>query len=338
MKHDEPELVDEYLWDGSGELDPEIVRLERLLAPLRPASPLRVLPPRTAPVARRFLRPGTAAAAAVLLIATASWYLLAGRRTGWEVRSLAGVPVVEGAVLDREGRLRVGEWLVTDAVSRARIGIGRIGEVDVDPHTRVQLVASGVREHRLALERGTIHARISAPPRFFFVNTPSATAIDLGCAYSLQVDDAGAGLIRVTQGWVAFERGGRESYIPAGAVCATRPGVGPGTPYYEDAPSGYGEALTILDFATPADPRRPAAFELVLSNARERDALTLWHLLVRGPANERARAYDRLAVLVPPPFGVTREAVLRGNRAALHRWWDVLSPDRRWWRLLKKKW
>ena len=107
-------------------------------------------------------------------------------------------------------------------------------------------------------------------------------AIDLGCEYTLQVDDAGAGLIRVTSGWVEFESDGRESFVPEGAMCATRPGVGPGTPRYEDAPSGYGEALTILDFERPDDPRRAAALDLVLSTARRRDALTLWHLLARG--------------------------------------------------------
>ena len=133
------------------------------------------------------------------------------------------------------------------------------------------------------------------------MNTPSATAIDLGCEYTLQVDDGGGGLIRVTLGWVSFEGNGRASYIPEGAIGATRPGAGPGTPYYEDAPSGYGEALEVIDFESGNDPRRADAFNLVISSARRRDALTLWHLLTRGTIAERGRVYDRLAALVPPP-------------------------------------
>ena len=67
--------------------------------------------------------------------------------------------------------------------------------------------------------------------------------------------------------------------------------------------------------------------------------MTLWHLLTRGSPEERARVYDRLAALVPPPEGVTRELILAGNRAALDRWWDQLGVDvRTWWRLFKKKW
>jgi hypothetical protein len=203
----------------------------------------------------------------------------------------------------------------------------------------VQLLAARGREHRLSLERGTIHARIWAPPKFFYVNTPAATAIDLGCAYTLHVDDSGAGLLRVTHGWVGFERDGREAYIPQGAVCATRPGIGPGTPRYEDAPSGYAEALAVLDFGAADDPRRAAALELLVSQARRRDALTLWHLLARGTAAERARVYERLASLAPPPRAATAARVLAGDRDALAAWWDSLEVETgTWWRLLKKKW
>ena len=236
-------------------------------------------------------------------------------------------------------RFAVGARLVTDAVSRARLVVGHIGQVDVDPNTRVQLIEARGREHRMSLERGTIHARIWAPPKFFFVNTAAATAIDLGCAYTLQVGDDGSGLLRVTHGWVAFERDGREAYIPQGAMCATRRDVGPGTPRYEDAPSGYGEALTLLDFGPKGDPGRAEALALVLSQARRNDALTLWHLLARGSADERVQVYERLASLAPPPEGVTRDLVLRGDATALNMWWDSLGFDTTtWWRLLKKKW
>jgi len=334
-----------YLWDRSGEPDPEVVRLETLLGQLRQHGTPPALPDRP----RRGLRVSTwtmgvlSAAAAVLLIAAVGWVVLERTRNGWSVQTITGTPSVDGVRAGGAGstagvRLGIGEWLVTDGSSRARIAIGQIGRVDVEPNTRLQLMEARGREHRMALARGTIHARIWAPPKFFYVNTPSATAIDLGCEYTLQVDDTGAGLIRVTLGWVGFEGDGREAFIPEGAVGATRPGVGPGTPYYEDAPSGYGEALAILDFGRLDDPERGAAFELIVSAARRRDALTLWHLLSRGTTAERARVFDRLAALAPPPRAVTRAAVLAGNRRALDQWWDSLGIDNTtWWKLKKKK-
>lgn len=335
------ETPNDYLWDRTGVPDPEVVRLEQLLGSLRPQRPVPAFPPARTAARRAFgaAMKALTAAAVLLLVTAAAWLVLTMRQTAWSVQRVAGMPVVDGQTISGGGRLGVGEWLVTDATSRARVAVARIGSVDVDPNTRVQLVESKGREHRMALERGTIHARIWAPPKFFYVNTPSAVAVDLGCAYTLQVDETGAGLLRVTHGWVGFETDGREAFIPQGAMCATRPGIGPGTPRYEDAPSGYGEALTTLDFGSPGDPGRDAALELILSRARRRDALTLWHLLSRGTADERARVYDRLAELAPPPKGITREAILRGERGELDVWWDSLGVETgTWWRLLKKKW
>jgi hypothetical protein len=334
------EKVSDYLWDRTGDPDPDIVRLETLLGTLRTRTPAPAVPTGRMAV-RRALGVGLkalTAAAAILLVATAAWFALGLRRGAWAVQSLAGTPVVDGQAIAGGGRLGIGEWLVTDAVSRASVAVSRIGRVDVDPNTRIQLVESQGREHRMALERGTIHARIWAPPRFFYVNTPAAVAVDLGCAYTLQVDETGAGLLRVTSGWVGFHHDDREAFIPEGAMCATRPGVGPGTPRYEDAPSGYAEALSTLDFSAPGDPGRAAALDLILSQARRRDALTLWHLLSRGTRDERSRVYDRLNELAPAPPGVTRESILRGDRGELAYWWDTLGVETgSWWKLLKKK-
>lgn len=342
----------DYLWDGSGPADPDVERLESLLRPLghtrdavKGAAGLS-LPPRpvqgVAPARRpqrivQALRPALAIAATVVVGLTV-WFGWGIWRGGWSVQTIAGAPQVDGRAVDDDGLLRLGERLVTDGASRARISVGRIGRVDVDPDTRLQLLSTGGTDHRLSLERGTIHAQISAPPRFFNVNTPYAVAVDLGCAYTLHVDDSGGGLLRVTHGWVAFDYNGREAFIPQGAVGATRPGVGPGTPRYEDAPSGYSEALAVLDFSDAGAAARGAALDHVLSHARARDALTLWHLLSRGTPEERARVYDRLALLGPPPRSVTRDAVLSGNREALMSWWDSFGFEgTRWWQRLKKK-
>ena len=184
-----------------------------------------------------------------------------------------------------------------------------------------------------------MQALIWAPPGQFYVATPSAVAADLGCAYKLEVNDAGAGLLTVTRGWVAFERNGRESFVPAGARCETRPGIGPGTPYQEDASAAFRAALARLDFESAGKDRRMEALNKVLAEAREKDALTLWHLLFRDDEEERSRVYDRLAALVPPPAGVTRTGILSRNQGMLDVWWDALGlGDTNWWRMWKRPW
>ena len=330
---------DGYLWDRTGPPDPEVARLEELLRPLahRGGSPPL---PRWAGRRRRGMGVARALllAAAGLVLGFAVWFLSGGIRGGWTVQHLAGAPRIDGVSLDGDTLLRRGGRLVTDSSSRARIEIGRIGRVDVDPGSRVSLVTAGAREHRLALDRGRIHARIWAPPRFFFVDTPSAEATDLGCAFSLEVDEHGAGLLRVTHGWVQLAYGGREAFIPQGAVGQTRRGVGPGTPRYEDAPAGFAGALTTLDFGATDDPARRAALQTVLDSARRRDALTLWHLLTRATPAERALVYERLAALAPPPAGAPREAVLRADARALEAWWNSLDVEgTSFWSRLKNR-
>lgn len=324
--------MSDYLWDGQGEPDPEVERLERALRPLRLAPRPLVLP---AEEPRRAPRPlggvfVTLAAAAGLVVALLGPRLAAPR--GWLVERLAGAPRVGGNVVADAGRLKVGEWLTTDAGSRARLSIGDIGEVVLEPGSRLGLKDAGRRQHRLTLPHGVIHAKIGAPPGKFYVDTPAATAIDLGCEYRLEIEEDGTGALSVLLGYVGLEWQGRESYVPERARCLMRRDVGPGTPFYADAGSELQRALLEFDFTAPASERRGALL-VVLSEARPKDALTLWHLLLRVAPAERGLVYDRMAKLLPPPRGVTREGVVSGDRAMLDSWWDLLEiGSMKFWR------
>jgi hypothetical protein len=261
-------------------------------------------------------RPALAASLALLFVLGASWFYLRSPRRSWEVARLAGAPSIDADRMDSTGRLGIGEWLETDADSRAQIKVADIGQVEIDPGTRIRLVETRPTEHRLELARGRMHANIYAPPRLFFVDTPSAVAADLGCAYTLEVDDAGRSILHVTAGWVAFETKKHESMVPAGAACVTQPGAGAGTPYFEDASKLLIDSLAKFDFAGGGND----ALNAVIAEARPRDTLTLWHLLARVEGDARARVYERLAALAPPPTSITREGVMLLDPAMLYEW------------------
>jgi ferric-dicitrate binding protein FerR (iron transport regulator) len=254
--------------------------------------------------------------------------VVAGVALWWSVRPASpawNVEWLDGA--KRPGRLAVGQRIVTGAGERARIEVADIGEVTLEPRSRARLVRSSAEERRMALERGTLHALIVAPPRQFQVETPAVTAVDLGCAYTLEVADDGRSVVTVETGWVSFERDGRETFVPAGARCVTKPGEEPGLPHYLDAAPTL---IAALDRATVDR----TALDAALAAARPADALTLWHALARTEGESRAAVYDRLAALAPPPAGVTREGVLRADPAMLDRWWNALGlGDVEWWRL-----
>jgi len=323
-------MSDDYLWDRSGAPDSEVERLEELLSQYRHRGPDTLALPARVSFFGSWLRPLAAFAAVVLLAAAGFWLLRSPSSSSWEVVSLAGTPRVGSEALEGTGRLPVGEWLETDAASRARISVGLIGTVEVEPHSRLQLVRAQARDHRLALARGRMRARIWAPPRLFFVETPAALAVDLGCVYTLEVDAAGAGLLRVESGWVQLESESRESVVPAGAVAAMSPGAGPGAPYYPEATEAFKASLMTLDFGGAQD--RAAALSILLAETRREDSITLLTQLARLEAEDRGRVYDRLAVLLPPPVGVTREGIVRGEQKMIDDWWTrlgVASP-RKW--------
>lgn len=286
--------------------------------------PLRL--PRTG--LSRSLRTVAAIAATLAITAVGVWWYLQDPETGWNLAVREGTAWLGSRMISGETRISVGETLRTGNASTALIEVGLIGHVDVEANTIIRLVRASLTDHRFALEKGTIAARISAPPRLFFVETPSALAVDLGCAYTLSVDDSGKGLLRVSSGWVALEYDGRSSVVPAGAECRTRPGFGPGTPYQSDASARLIEGLERLDFGGATD-----ALAVVLAEARNMDSITLWHLFLRSRGTDRERIYDRLASLVKPPPGVTREGMLAGDRKMTERWQDHLNLGMdSWWR------
>jgi hypothetical protein len=209
------------------------------------------------------------------------------------------------------------QWIETGPAS-VTLQIGQIGTVDVSPGTRLRIVADRPGEHRLALARGAIHARISAPPRLFFVDTAAGTAVDLRCEYFLTTSEDGLGALRVTKGWVSFDWRGIESLVPAGAMCLTKPHGGPGIPYFEDAPVEL--KLGVDDWMNDG----PVNVDAVLAAARVRDTLTLWHLLSRVKMPDRGRVYDRIATLTPVPAGVSREKALQLDPETLKLWKDEL--------------
>jgi hypothetical protein len=348
-------MGDDYLWNGSGTPDPDVARietaLERLRAPLPPIPAARLKPSRSvlhafgtereASAERhrmytgiRFLAPTLAAAAAIVLMVAGTWGSLSPTRS-WEVARVSGEPRVEATPLTGTGRIAVGETLATDAASRARMEVSSIGQVSVDTDTRVRLVETRKGRHQLALERGTLHAFITAPPGQFVVNTPSSTATDLGCVYTLHVDEDGTGLLSVTAGWVAFEYKGRESFVPARASARTDPEFGPGTPRYDDASEEFRAALDRFDYGPAAG--KAAALAFVLEHARDKDAMTLWHLLSRVDAGDRPAVADALERRIPMPAGLTRDEVLALRGPALDMWWDALGlRDATWWRKWKR--
>ena len=312
-------MNEEYLWDRTGERDPEIAWLEEVMGRLKYSRSKSFAAYPSKAIARPRSRWWLAAAAVLVIGMLSVPFLLRGPLTNWQT--------ADGH------RLRAGQTIEAGA-SDTKIQENATGELTIDSGSRVRLVQATDHEQHFHLERGTIHALIWAPPGRFVVDTWSSRTIDLGCRYTLQVEKDGTGLLTVETGWVAFERNKVESFVPAGAACVTRPGKGPGTPYFLDAPAALTTALARFDVSGEA-----SALETAITASRRRDGLTLWHLMVRTQGEQRGKVFDRLASLIAMPAEVTRQTVIQGDPDAIDGVWNALDlGNTDWWRGWKRQW
>jgi hypothetical protein len=284
---------------------------------------------RASAVARR--RRWLAIAAALIVIVGASLFAYVhrfrwGSDASWDILNVNGSATLDGRAIDARSRLAVGKELRTGAGSHVIARIARVGTVEIGSDSRVILVDTGER-HRMRLERGTLSARLWAPPFTFAVRTPAGLASDIGCAFTLRYDE-GAGEVRVTSGWVDFDGDTRSSLIPAGAIAELRDAIGPGTPFYDDASPAFRAALRAFDFQGDH-----AALPRVIAAARPRDAMTLLHLLQHSRPEDRGMLFDALSALASPPAGVTRAGVLKRDLRMLDAWRRSLglSGVKQWW-------
>lgn len=323
-------MNENYLWDGSGQLDAEIQRLESLLSTFcHRGGPLEVpatitLPARHAPRWRTWTL--SLAAAATIAIFAVFW--LVPRffpDPRWQIVSVEGAASVDDSGAEARMRLASGKWIETGDASRMILRVDGLGRVDVGSNSRLYLAETSRAREEAVLERGTIHAEITAPPYVFLVRTPSAYALDMGCAYTLHVNPDGSGILEVTEGWIQFQHGWVQSMVPAGASAEMRPGYGPGAPYFSDASQRFRDALRIVNFDFGDPQARSAALTVVMTEARKRDAFTLLNLFRRVAAEDRGRLYDRLVELLPPTPGLTREDAVEGNWNAFNSMWNELG-------------
>jgi hypothetical protein len=321
---DEGDDRDRYLWDRGGEPDREVERLERLLArhrfdARRDALPEAVLAELgSAPLRARSRRMPLALAASILaLVAAAVWLAMrdaAAERTTYEVQGLADV--------ERAG---AGESLATGPDRSARVVIGSLGSVQVEPGSRLRIEDAGERRHELFLERGAVRASIFARPGEFRIGTPAGLSIDLGCVYELRVDDEGVSHMSVELGRIAFEAAGRRIVVPAGSRSEASERGGVRVPVLEGAPDELVAAIRRLETAEEPD---EADLRAIGECDLRRHSVSLWHLYRFAPSRKVVDVLlGRLTQAYPLPEGADDARLVARDAELLDRWQEEVDDD-----------
>ncbi len=234
----------------------------------------------------------------------------------WKVTTLQGTSVSGANIMKGVDSLKPGEWLETKDSSRAVLDVPGLGKVTIEPNTKIQFVKSDTGEHRISLEYGTIKADINSKPRTFFVDSRSATAVDLGCSYTYTVQQNGDGVLYVKEGTVALESHGRESIVPAGKFCLAKTDIGPGTPFRENTSAALKEALLKYDFEKGGEKE----VETILKNSKKADVVTLMNLLPRVDDSHKTRVYMVITNFAPPPKNIAGDSIPKINSKELNEW------------------
>ena len=286
-------MSDDYLWNRSGPPDPDVEKLERLLAPLAHDAPLDQLRMRRRRLPWIVLGVAVAAAAAlVVYIALPAHARHCRGGIGFEFAAHEGEVMCDGAQLAK-GILPVGGELDTGG-HEASLAIADIGQATLGTHTRVRLDRTGPTRHQLTLDRGHLHAKVIAVPRLFAVATKHADIVDLGCEYNVDVDASGEGKVCVQSGRVELNaKAGAIVVAPMGTCAAILTGQRPGLPIGSAASAAMQAAVRAYDHG------EAGALDALLAAAERRDAITL--IAAAAIDAQGARVLERLMELSPPP-------------------------------------
>jgi hypothetical protein len=293
-------MNDDYLWDGSGEPDAEVQKLEALLGRYRFNAPMPDFK-RVAVIRRRPIWPFAIAAALIVcaILGALRFYTPANRWRATESSGIADVPHLI---------LRTGDVVRTGSGS-VRLQSSAVGTIDLGANTTVRLIENRSRRHRLALAAGTIHAKTTSQPGVFVIDTPKARAIDLGCEYTLTIAPGGGGELHVIAGWVDLTHGYEQSLVPQGASASIESEGSLTVPVFDDATPAFHAAIRNHDMSA------------IVANARTRDAFTLLNLFRLATPDERGILYDRLNQFVPAPASITRESLRYWTPSSTELWW-----------------
>ncbi len=338
---------DDYLWDRSGPVDPQVARLERLLGAYAHANTAGR--PQVASVAplmtvlhlsdrpRRRGRAAFAAAAVLMLcaIGTRTWYQQrlhwdAGRP--WQVVSLQGEMRIEGRKAGPSATLDTAGLLETGPATVARLRAAGIGEIAIGEGSRLRLVETRTGRHRMALQQGRLWARVWAPPGQFGVGVPGADVIDMGCEFLLEVDADGSGTLSVRSGWVQVDNPRREVLVPQGTRVRLHGSGAAGSPYANDASQAFIAALEAIDGRDGMVDPAGAEMRALIAASRPQDAISLLSLLQAYPQFAEGPLFERMAQLLPG-VPASRSAWEAGRIEQLNAWWAALPYPRlkRWW-------
>lgn len=238
----------------------------------------------------------------------------------WQVTKVKGNPTVNhGNAMAFTDSIKAGDWIETNDSSRAVITIAGLGEITIEPKSKLTILKSEQGEHKVLLEYGTINTNFSQKSDKFSIETKNSIARDnnvMGTAYTFSVDNKGDGMILVTDGSITLESRGKEAVVPAGKICLVQAVAGPGTPFSVTASPEFRNALYTYDF----EPENTNAIYNVINTANKSDMVSLINLIPRVTDAVKEQIYSKVSGYVTPPSYIVMDSLRYFDCEKLGEW------------------
>lgn len=217
----------------------------------------------------------------------------------WQVQKLKGNPTLSDKPLSALDSIREGEWIITDDSSEAMIKIDGIGDILIEPKTKLKILKNEDGENKVYLEYGTINTNLSNSVKSiapFAVQTANGIIRDTkGGSYTFTMNEKGDGMIFVKDGIVNFVSNGKESVIPSGKVCIVQALNGPGVPFSVNTSPQFKNAIMHFD----ENSGDLSAINSVISTSGNQDLVSLINLMPRVSPEVQNVIYQRVQTLAP---------------------------------------
>ncbi len=238
---------------------------------------------------------------AVLLIYLVYSLFLSGGKA-WEVKKQT---IGTSNYSEAYSKLSENDFLETDQISRFQIQIPQIGNVIIDPGTKVQRLAG----NNIRLAKGSLLASKDGAKEFLTVEVPGAAIKDyyLGSNYRISTSGENKSVLEVFDGWVSVKTENNEMLVLSDHFCTISADSGIGLPYLKGSSKQFIDALNNYWSVTP---HSEEALVVILTAADLNNCVTLWNLLRIVERKQRGMIINTLFGLLGEfPLGVNEEGL-----------------------------
>lgn len=211
--------------------------------------------------------------------------------SNWKLVNLKGDAFVNGVKSDK---VNVGDWIQTDSISSVVLKIANVGDVSIEPNTKVRFIQSDDNVSRIEVMYGTVNTSTSQADKFI-LQSSNMKVQDKGGSYSFKVDDKGNGVIYVNNGIANIESGDKSAVVTDGKFCYYKPEYGVGIPFRKDSKPEFQNALYNYDFNNGG----VNSVYYAIANAMPEDYSSLLNLIPRVDDKTKYLVYNKLGKLAP---------------------------------------